>query len=160
MDIVLMVLMFLVALFLIMLVLIQRGRGGGLAGALGGMGGQSAFGTKAGDLFTRVTIVAATVWIVLCMATIKLLATPQNKFADYQGKSAGPAVPGGPTAPATGGEANTTPGAPANGGSAPSGENKPATPPAAKDDKPATTDDPGKASDTKQPVSEKSDKSE
>ena len=25
----------------------------GLAGALGGMGGQSAFGTKAGDLFTK-----------------------------------------------------------------------------------------------------------
>ena len=40
------------SIFLILLVLIQRGRGGGLAGALGGMGGQSAFGTKAGDLFT------------------------------------------------------------------------------------------------------------
>ena len=50
---ILMVLMFLVALFLILLVLIQRGRGGGLAGAFGGMGGQSAFGTKAGDLFTQ-----------------------------------------------------------------------------------------------------------
>ena len=46
-------------LFLILLVLIQRGRGGGLAGAFGGMGGQSAFGTKAGDLFTRITIVVA-----------------------------------------------------------------------------------------------------
>src|SRR5687768_7239306 len=49
-----MFLMFLVAIFLILLVLVQRGRGGGLAGALGGMGGQSAFGTKAGDLFTRI----------------------------------------------------------------------------------------------------------
>ena len=100
MDIVLMVLMFLVALFLIMLVLIQRGRGGGLAGALGGMGGQSAFGTKAGDLFTRVTIVAATVWIVLCMVTIKLLATPENKFEGFQGRSSAPAAPGSSSAPA------------------------------------------------------------
>ncbi len=49
----LMIVMALLALFLILLVLVQRGRGGGLAGALGGMGGQSAFGTKAGDLFTR-----------------------------------------------------------------------------------------------------------
>ena len=39
------------SLFLIALVLIQRGRGGGLAGAFGGAGGQSAFGTKAGDVF-------------------------------------------------------------------------------------------------------------
>ena len=69
---VLMVLLFLTALFLILLVLIQRGKGGGLAGAFGGMGGQSAFGTKAGDLFTRVTIVVATFWIILCMVTVKL----------------------------------------------------------------------------------------
>ena len=55
------VLMLLVAIFLILLVLVQRGRGGGLAGAFGGMGGQSAFGTKAGDLFTRITIGVAAV---------------------------------------------------------------------------------------------------
>ena len=54
-------------MFLIVLVLIQRGKGGGLAGALGGMGGQSAFGTKAGDLFTRITIGVAAFWIILCM---------------------------------------------------------------------------------------------
>ena len=56
-----------VAIFLILLVLVQRGRGGGLAGALGGMGGSSAFGAKAGDVFTRITIVAAAVWICLCI---------------------------------------------------------------------------------------------
>ena len=55
----------LISVFLILLVLVQRGRGGGLTGALGGMGGQSAFGTKAGDTFTRVTIVAAAVWILM-----------------------------------------------------------------------------------------------
>ena len=58
----------LVAIFLILLVLVQRGRGGGLAGALGGMGGSSAFGAKAGDVFTRVTSIAAMVWILLCIA--------------------------------------------------------------------------------------------
>ena len=66
-------LLFLTSLFLILLVLVQRGRGGGLSGALGGAGGQSAFGTKAGDVFTRVTVVAAICWILLCMASIALL---------------------------------------------------------------------------------------
>jgi preprotein translocase subunit SecG len=61
---------FITSMFLIMLVLVQRGRGGGLAGALGGPGGQSAFGTKAGDLFTRITIGVATVWIFLCAAAV------------------------------------------------------------------------------------------
>lgn len=52
---------------LIFLVLIQRGKGGGLAGAFGGAGGSSAFGTKAGDVFTKVTMYVAGVWIVLSM---------------------------------------------------------------------------------------------
>jgi len=70
-----------VAVFLILLVLVQRGRGGGLAGALGGMGGSSAFGAKAGDVFTKVTVVAATVWIVLCIAASKM--TPdEESFLD------------------------------------------------------------------------------
>ncbi|QDU90669.1 preprotein translocase subunit SecG [Pirellulimonas nuda] len=55
------------AIFLILLVLVQRGRGGGLAGALGGPGGSSAFGAKAGDTFTRITIYAAAFWILLCI---------------------------------------------------------------------------------------------
>jgi preprotein translocase subunit SecG len=57
----------LLAIFLILLILVQRGRGGGLAGALGGMGGSSAFGAKAGDVFTRITIYAATFWIAICL---------------------------------------------------------------------------------------------
>jgi preprotein translocase subunit SecG len=59
----------LVAIIVIILVMLQRGKGGGLAGALGGMGGQSAFGTKAGDLFTKITIVVASVWILICVLT-------------------------------------------------------------------------------------------
>ena len=77
----LMTLMFITALFLILLVLVQRGRGGGLAGALGGMGGQSAFGTKAGDLFTRITIGVAAFWIILCAVSVKLLSGDQSRVA-------------------------------------------------------------------------------
>ena len=43
---------------------------GGLTGALGGLGGQSAFGTKAGDVFTRITVVVALIWFVLNCASI------------------------------------------------------------------------------------------
>jgi preprotein translocase subunit SecG len=60
----------LLAIFLILLVLVQRGRGGGLAGALGGMGGSSAFGAKAGDVFTRITIITAAIWICICLIAV------------------------------------------------------------------------------------------
>ena len=72
-------LLFLTALFLILLILIQRGRGGGLSGAFGGgFGGQSAFGAKAGDTFTKVTIVAATFWIILCLVGVKMLGKGES----------------------------------------------------------------------------------
>lgn len=51
--------------FMILLVLLQRGRGGGLVGALGGPGGQSAFGARAGDVFTKITVGVAVAWVVL-----------------------------------------------------------------------------------------------
>src|SRR6266567_2864293 len=74
-------LLFLTAAFLILIILLQRGRGGGLAGALGGMGGQSAFGAKAGDLFTRITMGVAAFWILLCITAVKMLSTPATGFA-------------------------------------------------------------------------------
>lgn len=74
MTFLLMLVLFILAIFLIVLVLIQKGRGGGLAGALGGMGGQSAFGTKAGDLFTRITIGVAAVWILVCILSVGILS--------------------------------------------------------------------------------------
>ncbi|HEV8066434.1 MAG TPA: preprotein translocase subunit SecG [Planctomycetaceae bacterium] len=58
-----------VGLLLIFVILLQRGRGGGLAGAFGGAGGQSAFGTKAGDVFTRITIGIAVVWVLMAVLT-------------------------------------------------------------------------------------------
>jgi preprotein translocase subunit SecG len=57
------------SVFLIFIILLQRGRGGGLAGAFGATGGQSAFGTKAGDVFTRITIGVAVVWVALAGIT-------------------------------------------------------------------------------------------
>ncbi len=63
------------SLFLILLILIQRGKGGGLTGALGGPGGQSAFGSKAGDTFTVITIVVASIWGFTCAFTMWLLGT-------------------------------------------------------------------------------------
>ncbi|HTM56111.1 MAG TPA: preprotein translocase subunit SecG [Pirellulales bacterium] len=105
-----MTLLFVTAVFLILLVLIQRGRGGGLAGAFGGLGGQSAFGTKAGDLFTRITIGVAAFWILLCALSVKLLSDNDAGRLDQSlgQKAALPldsGVPGastGKAAPATG----------------------------------------------------------
>lgn len=84
------IILFLTSLFLILLVLIQRGRGGGLSGAFGGMGGQSAFGAKAGDTFTKVTIGAAAFWIVLCLIGVKYMGeeTGVSKFVDADVPSA------------------------------------------------------------------------
>jgi preprotein translocase subunit SecG len=66
----------LLSVFLILLVLIQRGKGGGLAGAFGGVGGSSAFGSRAGDTFTRVTVIVAAVWVMLIMIMVKMIQKP------------------------------------------------------------------------------------
>jgi preprotein translocase subunit SecG len=66
------VLVVLGSLFMICIILIQRGKGGGLAGAFGGVGGSSAFGTKAGDVFTRITIGVAIGWILTLMVLVFL----------------------------------------------------------------------------------------
>jgi preprotein translocase subunit SecG len=60
-------------LLLIFIILIQRGKGGGLSGAFGGVGGSSAFGSRAGDLFTRITIILAAFWILLIMIQVKVV---------------------------------------------------------------------------------------
>lgn len=63
----------LVGLLLIFIILLQRGRGGGLAGAFGGAGGQSALGTKAGDVFTKITVGLAIIWVFLACLSIYAL---------------------------------------------------------------------------------------
>lgn len=152
--------------FLLMfVVLLQRGRGGGLAGAFGGMGGQSALGTRAGDVFTKITVILATIWVVL--AGVTGLAMQKEQTGRFKGGSAavseepgveaageagegegaaaegdagegGPAL-GSPTAPATG----ETPETPATGEAPATGDTpaEGAATPAA-DDKPAEGDSP------------------
>jgi preprotein translocase subunit SecG len=99
----LMTVLLLTAVFLIVLVLIQRGKGGGLAGALGGMGGQSAFGTKAGDLFTRITIGVAAFWIILCMFSLWYFRTTGGRLegATDNPASSAPANPSGGEVPSS-----------------------------------------------------------
>nr|WP_303652438.1 preprotein translocase subunit SecG [Paludisphaera mucosa] len=109
----------LLSLFLICLVLIQRGKGGGLAGAFGGAGGSSAFGTKAGDTFTRITIVAASIWILMTMLLVILTSSQQgsslfddaatSRTRDLTNKSAVP--PAAAPVDAGGATTTTTPGA-------------------------------------------------
>lgn len=102
------------SVFLILLILIQRGRGGGLAGAFGGAGGQSAIGTRAGDVFTRITIVVILLWFILNAVTGIMMrsetkvfraAKPSTKATSDAAKSgtAGDASPDTSEAPAKSG---------------------------------------------------------
>jgi preprotein translocase subunit SecG len=95
------VLIVLLSIFMICLVLIQRGRGGGLAGAFGGAGGSSAFGTKAGDVFTRVTIITAGIWFLLAMMLVFI--NNQAPTSAALGLSGGSSR----TVPVTGGQTGT-----------------------------------------------------
>jgi preprotein translocase subunit SecG len=139
----------LISVFLICIVLIQRGRGGGLVGAFGAVGGSSAFGTKAGDVFTRVTVVVAIVWIVLSMLLVVLtnqgrspildrLDTPSSLSKDLTGSASkgGVSTTTTTTSPTTdaskaGGAAATgEPAAPGASDSAPAGAEAPVSVPA------------------------------
>ena len=75
-----MLLLGVISALLILVVLLQRGRGGGLAGAFGGLGGQSAFGTKAGDVFTKITIGLVTAWVLLAGISGVLARKDSAKF--------------------------------------------------------------------------------
>ena len=111
MQTIFMIVLFMTAVFLIVLVLIQRGKGGGLAGAFGGMGGQSAFGTKAGDLFTRITIGVAAFWIILCVLTVKFLPTGDGEEDVFKGLGGGAEKAEGSMSATAEGEDDSQPGA-------------------------------------------------
>ena len=94
-------LLLLVGMFMILLVLIQRGKGGGLIGALGGTGGSSPFGSRAGDLFTRITIIAAIVWGLLIVVHVKVVQPSQSPPPQAAATTPEPTAPAGaPPAPA------------------------------------------------------------
>lgn len=114
-------LMILVCGFLMLIVLIQRGRGGGLSGAFGGGGGGGgAFGAKTGDVFTWITVIVATVFVLLAVVSnfvfdlSSVAAQPESAISSATdteeageiGEEAPPAdtslVPSGDAAPAGG----------------------------------------------------------
>ena len=89
----LMVIIFiLISVLLIIIILLQKGRGGGLAAAFGGAGGQSAFGSKTGDAFTKITIGFVAVFLVLAVLVSKYYK-PQATIDDIPTISS-PTAPG------------------------------------------------------------------
>src|SRR5882757_1263140 len=82
-------LLMLCGMFLMGVILIQRGRGGGLAGAFGGLGGQSAFGTKADDVFTVITVVTAVIWVILACVAGQVLRNEAAPSSYYKTGSSG-----------------------------------------------------------------------
>ena len=94
----------LLGFFMMFIILLQRGRGGGLAGAFGGLGGQSAFGTKAGDVFTKITVVVAVFWVALAGVTgIAMWSESEGKYKG--GSDAQPEI----SAPENGGDEELPP---------------------------------------------------
>ena len=139
-------LLFILSFFIIGIILLQRGRGGGLTGALGGAGGQSAFGVKAGDIFTRITAVAVLLWIFTCAlacrwyrpenlsdieanpSAVNTIGAGSAGFGDLP--SSDPLNSASPLAPAPGAPQSGS-AAPQSGLSAPAPETPAAVPPAA-----------------------------
>lgn len=96
----------LTSVFLMLVILIQRGRGGGLAGAFGAVGGSSAFGTRAGDTMTKVTVGVFLFWLLQAGILVKLMSTSnvqkeveklggavENKKSDDDGLGGAPLLP-------------------------------------------------------------------
>ncbi len=81
-------LMLVTGIVLLFLILIQGGKGSGLAGAFGGAAGQSAFGSRAADQITWITLGASAAWLFLVIVTVILIPR-------MQGSDEGPLSPGG-----------------------------------------------------------------
>src|ERR1041384_8339470 len=94
MIIFLLILLLLLSGFLVLVILLQRGRGGGLAGAFGSGGGSSsAFGTKTGDVFTTVTVVAFVVFMLLSIALSFLIQKRSTVPASLPSAVSGTTLP-------------------------------------------------------------------
>ena len=76
------VVVILLSIIMMFIVLIQRGKGGGLAGAFGGAGGSSAFGSRAGDAFTKITLYFAAVWVLVIMIHVKVAQSDGRTGSD------------------------------------------------------------------------------
>lgn len=72
----------LVCAFLILVVLLQQGKGGGMGSAFGGGGGQTVFGgAGAGNFLTRLTAIAATLFMVLS-AVLAYMSTSGDRILE------------------------------------------------------------------------------
>jgi preprotein translocase subunit SecG len=120
-----MALLIFVGLLLMIVILLQRGRGGGLAGAFGGAGGQSAFGTRAGDVFTKITAVMAIIWVFLAgVSRLALEPLATQRAASFQTQAE---LEAGQT-PAARGTGDLTEGEGDAGGEPQTNDNPPAIP--------------------------------
>ena len=87
------------SLILIFIVLIQRGKGGGLAGAFGGSGGSSAFGSRAGDQFTKIPLYMVAIWVLVIMINVKVMPKRDTVAAAKPSDDAVPTAPNDTPAP-------------------------------------------------------------
>jgi len=127
------VLFVLTCIVLIIIVLLQKGRGGGLSAAFGGAGGHSAFGSKTGDVFTKITIGIVAVFLILSMVLTKIWV-PYEPLDTEQGfQSSG--QPGGRQPSGTAGQSQDS--SKENETSSAPSESKPETNPAGGDSLPA-----------------------
>lgn len=131
--------MVLLSLFLILIILLQRGKGGGLVGAFGGMGGNSAFGAKTGDVFMRITVVAAIIWFVACIGGRHILGMKSgSSLQDMVGVEAAATAPAETTPATDAAPAETAPAETAPATEAAPAETAPATEAAPAETAPAT----------------------
>jgi len=129
-----------ICVLLMLVILVQQASGGGLVGAFGGGGASGAFGAKTGDMFTWITVVLASVYLVFNVVGNYLLLprgleTPAVVTTAPSGSAPAPSgattdtesadQPGEPSSPGTGsstGTPTTATDEAAGGGSAPGGE--------------------------------------
>lgn len=140
------------SIIMILLVLIQRGRGGGLAGAFGGQGGQSALGVRAGDVFTKITVVMAVSWVLLAGVlgiSMRSAAEAEVTGANIEGADLLADDP----------EEETTDGEDGDDPAIKTAEEDPAEAEAPAD-KPEAEGDAGEATETEQPATSEADASE
>jgi preprotein translocase subunit SecG len=127
------VLFVLTCIILIIIVLLQKGRGGGLSAAFGGAGGHSAFGSKTGDVFTKITIGIVAFFLILSMVLTKVWV-PYEPLDEQQGLL-NRGQPGAGQPPSTAGQ--TPDSSKENEGSSTPSESKPGTNPAGGESPPA-----------------------
>jgi preprotein translocase subunit SecG len=133
----------LISFLLVAVILIQKTKDEGLGLAFGGMMGETLFGSRAGNVLTRITIILAVVFL-LNTALLGLVysrggesslvdrAVPASAPASYPGAGPAPAAPAPPAGapPATVPEAPATPSVPDEGATAPPSETPAAPAPA------------------------------